>query len=130
MPRSYHLKDYGPEYELMLLHAAREGLFSLTLPSNAHAKIFRMKVYAYFNALRKETPPREDLLMKVELLALKVTGPEFQICTKADTWDSQAIRSALSITKDDLPPQLPTAQSLLRAKLVEIRAQKLARTQK
>jgi hypothetical protein len=121
MPRSRRPTAYGPEYELMLLRATEQGEFQLTLPSPAHAKAFRMKVYSYFTALRRSAL-REDLIAKANAVSLSVDGCTFLISPAVDTWDALLIREGLGITREDLPPEVPTAQSLLRAKLREIRS--------
>jgi hypothetical protein len=121
MPRSKHPQTYGPEYEVLVLRAFNEGTLHLPMPSEAHARAFRMKLYGYFRALRKDAI-RHDLIEKIDTFSLALDGSGILIFPREDTWDSEAIRAGLGLTKDQLPPPAPTAHSALLQKLDEIRA--------
>lgn len=126
MAHSKTLASYGPEYELLLLRAHSEGGFLLPLPSAAHAKIFRMKLYAYFRALRL-AKSRPDLVEKADTLSIRAEGSDLVIFPSQDSWDATAVRDALGLSVDDLPPAVPTAHSLMVEKLRELR-EKRAKT--
>jgi hypothetical protein len=132
MPRSYRPAAYGAEYELFLRRAISDGGFTLSLPSNGHARAFRGKLYAYFKALRKDLS-RPDLAAMCDSLSLAVEGCNIRAFPVADSWDNCLLRDALGIEKGaEVPPAPalpaitmpvePTAQEKLVARLAEIRS--------
>ena len=102
MPRSKRTAVYGPEYEQLLLTAhkecAKQGAhaYLLQLPSPQHALQLKSKVYAYFNALRKEAN-RPDLVIFADQLSLTITGDFLEFFRREDSWDAKAIRNALGL---------------------------------
>ena len=121
MPAPKRITAYGPEYELLLLRVVEVGTFHLPMPTEAHARTFRMKLYGYFSALRKENI-RHDLIKHLDKFSLALDNAGILFYPKTDHWDAEAIRDGLGISKSDLPPPIPTAHSSLMQKLGEIRA--------
>lgn len=112
---------------MLLLRAFAEQGFVLPLPTAGHAKAFRMKLYAYFRALRKARQ-RHDLIDMADSLLVRAEGSELHLVPRSDTKEAVTIREALGVTKSDLPPVSPTAHSLLTAKLAELRAKRAQTT--
>ena len=121
MPRPARPSAYGPEYELLLLEASNSGTFYLPLPSEAHARTFRMRFYGYLASLRKAAI-RHDLLEKSDKLSVALDGAGLLFYPREDGWDAEAIRAGLGVSKSQVPPVAPTAHSMLVQKLAEIRA--------
>lgn len=123
MPRTLRPAAYGPEYEQLLLRAATEGRLLLTLPTEAHAKALKSKLYVYFTALRRANQ-RPDLIAKANAISLSHSGAVLLLSQASDSWDAVAIRDSLGITKDTPlpPPVIPTLQDAMRAKLTALRA--------
>ena len=99
MPRSTRIVTYGPEYEqLLLLAFAAEGEKRFPLPSYSLALSLKMRVYAYFKALRTERS-RPDLIEKADQLSVRVDGPDLILFRREDAWDKQLLRSAMGLEK-------------------------------
>lgn len=119
MPRTQRSAVYGPEYEALLHAAIRDQGFTMTLASNQLAAAFRVKVYAYFKAIRTEGQ-RPDLVAACDRLRLGVKGPVFTITMRADAWDTAALREALDMPREECL-MVPDNTASLMAKLDEIR---------
>ncbi len=103
MPRSSRVESYPPEYEQLLLRAHEatslgDGQFLIPLESSSAAHSLKAKVYSYFSALRGEAT-RPDLTILAHDLSLRVQDKSLCIFRKEDSWDAEALRSALGLSK-------------------------------
>lgn len=96
---SHNVRHYGPEFEQLLLTAAKGLPFKFPLDTVGKAKIMRARIYGYFRALKEENI-RLDLIELTE--ALRITQDDHLIVflKKHDSWESQAIRQALGLADD------------------------------
>lgn len=141
MPRTQRTEGYPPEYEQVLFRAVQSpnGELRLPMPSYKVAVAMKSKLYSYFSALRK-AGVRQDLINTSDQFSMRCEPPgeDSRACLvifrKEDSWDAQALRDALGLTKGfaDLgqpanAPAVavsPTAHAAMLDKLAEIRKRK------
>jgi hypothetical protein len=100
MPYSTRSASFGPEFEQLLITAhdgcMKSRSFLLPLESTSHAYSMKMRVYAYFKALRLEAD-RPVLVEMSEKLCLRVEGQALRFGLREDAWGVTAIRKALGL---------------------------------
>lgn len=123
MPRSLRPASFGPEYEELLLVSCRNKGYTLTLPTRREAYLFRIRLYAYFKSLRKDSEvsgKSQRLARMSDTLKLSVAECEVRITMRSDEWDAAAIREALSMPMPSMP-QAPDNTASLLSRLTLIR---------
>ena len=137
MPRKNELKDFGPEFEQMLLRAygelrAGKDEFAVDFASQKLAHNVKFRLYAYFKALR-ESPDRPDLTALLPSLSMRATGCTLFFFRKGDEPAAEAIRNALGLpkgfadgptTSDVLKSPSPLDNNLARLREVRERSSK------
>jgi hypothetical protein len=109
---------YGPEYEQLLLTAWNNAPFRFPMETEAGARAMRGKVYEYFRHLRAENL-RLDLIEMADGITLSMDGATLLLLKNEQTWDHEAIRKILGVTKDSYGLRPAHGQELAQPDLLQ-----------
>jgi len=103
MPKTYTLRDFGPEFEALLTRVdstLRDGNEDCTLQFDSPkiATQLRFRCYTYFKCL-KSSPVRPDLVAMCDSLSIRVAGSALVFYRRNDDATSAALRSALGLDR-------------------------------
>lgn len=116
MPRSLTPETFGPEYPELLRKAQRsvpEGL-TLPFPTKREAHLFRLRIYAYFRALRSDGRAK-DLIALANYFSIILDThphPQLRIIPSSSLADRKYLRNFLDMKEAPVPGEPLTAGSL------------------
>jgi hypothetical protein len=101
MPRRNALNSFGPEFEQLLLQAAKalqSGLpeYAVEFASQKSAHSVKFRMYSYMKALRESTD-RPDLTALCTRISLRTVSCSLYFYRSGDDLDAKAIREALKL---------------------------------
>lgn len=135
MAKSKTLRDFGPEFETLLLRAdaafrSGQSEFVVDFLDSKAAHSVRFNCYAYFKALRSDRA-RPDLVVACQDLSMRLAGGALVFYRSNDSNAAAAIRAALNLPKIDDPlTTLAPSASTLDGNLERLRALRESRTSK
>jgi len=138
MPKGKQMKDFGPEFEQMLLRVDKAMLqgvddFPVQFGAQTIAHSLRFRIYQYFQALRA-SGDRPDLTAMCSGLSMRVAGSALVFYRRGEDKESEALRNALGLEKGfaDGPttPGVTVAESALTTNLEELARIRAARGNK
>lgn len=130
MPKGKQMKDFGPEFEQLLLKidkamssGADESTIQFATQALAHS--LRFRIYQYFQALRA-SGDRPDLTAMCSGLSMRVAGSALVFYRRGEDKESAALRDALGLEKGfaDGPstPGVATPDTVLSANIDQLMA--------
>jgi hypothetical protein len=103
MPKGKQMKDFGAEFEQLLLRidsqmraGADESTIQFATQALAHS--LRFRIYQYFQALRA-SGDRPDLTAMCSGLSMRVAGSALVFYRRGEDKESAALRNALGLEK-------------------------------
>lgn len=125
MPRSLTPETFGPEYaELLRTAQQRDGLL-LPFPTKREAHLFRLRLYAYFRALRVDGRAK-DLIALANYFSIVFTidpEPQLALVPTSSLPDRTYIRKLLDL-KPQAKPGEPLTVGSLSDRLQDLRAKR------